>query len=190
MKHPILHTLTHRLASMPLSACPGGMRAARRLERDGWISTVSMMVSTAIVPPVSPLEDIPAGEMQSVFAVTANILQTRWDGPRRAEAFMLATKKAVLRHGGYGVGKLRAADADHDYFLALVFQSLSDRERSRWRGAAWLEAQGISFGGWLPDAVILGRPMMTLIEVGGASYTKDKLERRANAARGFRRILY
>jgi hypothetical protein len=165
------------------------MRAARRLERGGWISTVSMMVSRAIVPPFVPLEDVQPGELQDNFAATANILQTRWNGPRRAEAFMLATKKAVRRHGGY-VGKLRAVDADHDYLLALVFQSLSDRERSRWRGAAWLEAQGINFGGWLPDAAILGRRRMTLIEAGGASYTKEKLRRRANAARRFRRVLY
>jgi hypothetical protein len=147
-----------------------------------------MMVSSAIAPPVVPIEDVPASEVQDDFAATANILQTRWNGPRRAEAFMLATKKLVRRHGGY-VGKLRAVDADHDYLLALVYQSLSDRERSRWRGTAWLEAQDISFGGWLCDAVILGRPM-TLIEVGGASYTKDKLQRRANAAHGFRRVLY
>jgi hypothetical protein len=187
MKHTILHTLTHRLASMPISACPGGLRAARRLERDGWISIVSMMVSTKIVPPVVPLEDVPAGELQDNFAATANILQTRWDGPRRAETFMLATRKAARRHGGH-VGKLRSVDADHDLVLVLAFLSLSEKEQSRWRGSAWLEERGIDFGGWIPDAVIV-RPM-TLIEAGGASYGAEKLRRRARVARKYRRILY
>jgi hypothetical protein len=199
----LLFLLTHRLESVPLSAVAScffpelknPLRAARRLTdqliKDGLVSAPTLMVSEAIQPPFTPLQDFAPGVEGTNFAQTSYRLSRRWDGHRRPETFVLATKKATRRHGGY-VGRIRNVDVDHDCALACVYLSLPEREQKRWRNSAWLEERGWNFGGFEPDAILLGRTFRAhvLIEIGGSSYSKSKLERRDRAARAWRRILY
>jgi hypothetical protein len=202
MQEFLCHLLTHKLASLPLTALvpmfvgrKDPTRAARRLVsglvRDGLIRSSVFMVSEAIIPPPVPLEELEAGEPGFNFAGTAQVLRTRWSGPRRAETFLFSTPMAVRRHGGH-VGHLRNSDVEHDFLLALCFLSLDPHQQRRWRNSNWLEGEGINFHGYLPDAIILGRslPTHTVLEVGGASYSKEKLERRSIAAQAWKRILY
>ena len=175
--YPIIYIVTHHLQSAPLSLLP----SMERYRRDGLIRIVSAMVSVNIPEKPEPLEDLPPGIIPDNFEQTAHILRHRFDGPRRAVKIALATRKASLLSWGWP-GKLRASDADHDALLAAVYFSRPDCDL--WRPGIDIEDEI----GWQPDAVIMTDPM-TIVEIGG-SYTKEKLERRAEAAIEYRRILY
>jgi hypothetical protein len=152
-----------------------------RYQRDGLIRTVSMMVSVNIAGVPEPLQDLAPGVAGSNYSELAHILRHRWDGDRIPQKSALATRRAAKLAWGLP-GKLRASDADHDALLAAVYFSRADR--NLWR-PGFVVADDL---GWVPDAVILGNPM-TVIEVGGSSYTAEKIEYRTRSVE-CRRILY
>jgi hypothetical protein len=175
MNH-LLYILTHQLSSAPLSAVP----RVDKLVKAGLVRTVSMMVSTKIPERPEPIEDLQPGTRPN-YDYAAHILQHRWEGPRRATKFALATRLAVRMVGG-SMGRLRASDADHDYLQARVFFSLPNSE-------LWHPEFILDDIHWVPDAVLLGEEI-TILEIGGSSYTADRLEARHEAAIDYRRILY
>lgn len=187
MAAALLYTLTHKLQADVLSNlaatlfahCADPLRAAARqvkfFQRQRLVITYEMMVTTK-TRPLAPLTVGRAGDPKPSFASFAHILRHRWNGEVYAETFITATREANRRMGGScGFGRaIRPVDADHHHLLALTYTSLDEHSRRLWRPEQELKA----WTGYVPDALLRGRRREddVLIEIGGKSYSAERLE--------------
>ena len=96
---------------------------------------------------------------------------------------MIATTKSAKRFGGVGNRPPRRTETSHDLHLAALYLRL--HEENPERASNWLSEDILvkqrktrrERAQPLPDALVMENQTTTVIEMGGASYTAEKLYR-------------
>lgn len=189
----ILDTLTQRVRVLGVSqvaqtwwvGTENAIENARRrlgVLADAGHVHLTRILAQPVIPLENPLVTWRAPEPIPDFGPVISCLRRRWNYPVQPTAAVLATKSAAASLGGHAQPP-RLSEGTHDLHVAEVFLRLyrANPARSRkWVPEAKL-ADGRTRTGRVPDALLSlpGRPVV--IEVGGASYDKEKL-------RGFHRF--
>ena len=184
LARPVRALSVPQIARTYFSAAENPERATRlrlrKLAADDWVQIV-VMTAQPETPLATPLATWAPGQSEPDLSHVARILQTRWREPVEQIDAVVATVKTARRYGGVGERIPRRSEATHDIHLAQLY--LKFRAEAPERAAGWIGEDIISAqrktqaerAQPLPDALIVEGNKSTIIEMGGSSYTSDKL---------------
>lgn len=147
-------------------------RMLRVLHKDGLIETRATTAHPEI-DLLAPLVSYSPGAPTPDFGSIAWHLKTRWNLPPESTNLAVATKRATQMFGGVGEGtfQVRIQETTHEIHFAQVYlRTLNERPHLA-RG--WKPETTNHRTGKRADATI---PGFGVIEIGGSSYDKYKLE--------------
>lgn len=153
------------------------MRRLQQLQADGYVELVSVMAhpETELSRPLVTWQPGLPPPDQGALAYR---LRTRWNEPLVDTPCVIATAFAGRFFGGYGGRKPRRAETTHDLHLSAVFLQMQTNHPER--AATWISEEGrkkdLEHGEKLPDAIVTDGDHLTVIELGGKSYDRPKLE--------------
>jgi hypothetical protein len=197
VEETVLFWLTHKVPGVPLSVvqrlCPGrdpertARRKLRALELEGLVELEPVIVPA--IADVSPIvSHYPEAPREHDWHAVSHLLEAR-EKEKVPDIVATATDKARSLFGGRLSGRLRSVDVAHAVRTAHVFASLKE-DQACWRPEAELLARGL----WhdeenIPDAALLCRGRVIVLEIGG-KYPAAKLIKRATAWARFPFRLY